>query len=94
MVVPSRGSAYGAALHPSAPVRFCKYSHHILLVDCLINCWSSAFTLVASAVFRHLLMSLATANLLFSMSAIHHLFDLVQDLIIFVVVSRTLPIAS
>jgi hypothetical protein len=87
--MPARGFVYDAALHTSAPLRFCKYSLHIFLLDCRIDVWNSAFALAASSEFRLLFFSLPTAFLLSLMSAFHHLFDLAQILIFFAVASGT-----
>jgi len=93
-VIPAWGFTYHASLHSSAPLRLCKYSLHILLLDCWINFWSSACTLAASSTFHLLLFSLLTSFLLSLMSAFRHLVDLAQILMFIAMGSRMLPIAS
>ena len=94
LTVPARGLAYCASHYTSTPLRFGKYILHILLWVCQVNVWKHAFTLADSSTFRLLLYSLPTALLLALMWLLHGVFDLVKIVILFAVVSTSLPIVA
>lgn len=92
-VVPAQRLTYCAAVHPSAPIIYCKYLLCIFLSHYGITFWICAYGHAISSELRIHLFSPLSSFLDSLMSDFHHILDLAQILILFAMTSRMLPIA-